>query len=58
MLRKELFIFVIPIEGRNLSFFSNAQIEKRFLASLGMTKCLDFVQSVVWKLAQHPSRFQ
>jgi hypothetical protein len=30
--------FVIPSEARNLSFFSWAWIEERFLASLGMTK--------------------
>src|ERR1700688_2648020 len=30
--------FVIPSEARNLSFFSWALIEERFLASLGMAK--------------------
>jgi hypothetical protein len=34
---KALHPFVIPSEARNLSFFSWASIEERFLASLGMT---------------------
>jgi hypothetical protein len=35
---EKLIYFVIPSEARNLSFFSWACIEERFLASLGMTK--------------------
>jgi hypothetical protein len=39
--------FIIPSEAGNLSFFSWAQIEERFLASLGMTKVVrDFFQNL------------
>ena len=34
--------FVIPSEARNLSFFSWASIEEKFLASLGMTKQISY----------------
>jgi hypothetical protein len=40
--KKGLTLFVIPSEARNLSFFSWGRIEKRFLASLGMTKYTTF----------------
>src|ERR1700680_529156 len=32
--------FVIPSGARNLSFFSRPQTQERFLAPLGMTKCV------------------
>jgi len=40
--KKVPYPFVIPSEARNLSFFSWAHTEERFLASLGMTK-KDFI---------------
>jgi hypothetical protein len=39
---KALYFFVILSEARNLSFFSQLQVEERFLGrrcDLGMTKC-------------------
>jgi hypothetical protein len=40
--KKRPTLFVIPNEARNLSFFSWAETEERFLASFGMTKLATF----------------
>jgi hypothetical protein len=47
-------LFVIPSEARNLSFFSWAWNEERFLASLGMTELGTFSASCKVRATNHP----
>jgi len=55
---KVALIFVIPSEATNLSFFSQVQIEERFVASLGMAKCEVFSQPAQWEQVQQAFGFR